>query len=126
MRGIFTHIGFRQCIIEYDRDVRYAGKTKYPFRKMLGFAVNAMLSFSASPIKTITWLSFVLWGSSLIYLGKSLVDHFVYKVTCAGVDITCYSSRLPHRDQFVLSGNYRFIYNSHIRAGTKAAFILVI
>lgn len=84
MRGIFTHIGFRQCIIEYDRDVRYAGKTKYPFRKMLGFAVHAMLSFSASPVKTITWLSFVLWGSSLIYLGKSLVDHFVYKVTVPG------------------------------------------
>jgi dolichol-phosphate mannosyltransferase len=84
MRGIFSYIGFRQCIIEYDRDVRYAGNTKYPFRKMLGFAINAMLSFSASPIKTITWLSFVLWGSSLIYLGKSLVDHFVYKVTVPG------------------------------------------
>jgi len=84
MRGIFSYIGFRQCIIEYDRDVRYAGNTKYPFRKMLGFAINAMLSFSASPIKTITWLSFVLWGSSLICLGKSLVDHFVYKVTVPG------------------------------------------
>ncbi|WP_198424515.1 glycosyltransferase family 2 protein [Geomonas limicola] len=84
MRGIFASIGFRQCIIQYDRDRRYAGETKYPFRKMLGLAINAILSFSSSPIRFITWASFALWGISLIYLIKALLDHFVFKVTVPG------------------------------------------
>ncbi|HXX53956.1 MAG TPA: glycosyltransferase family 2 protein [Thermodesulfovibrionales bacterium] len=84
MRGIFSAIGFKQCILQYDRDPRYAGQTKYPFKKMLGFSVNAILSFSATPVKTIMWISFFLWGSSLIYLGKALADHFVYRVTVPG------------------------------------------
>lgn len=84
MRGIFAIIGFRQCIIQYDRDKRYAGETKYPFRKMLGLAVNAILSFSSSPIRFITWTSFALWAISLIYLVKALLDHFVFRVTVPG------------------------------------------
>lgn len=84
MRGIFAIIGFRQCIIQYDRDRRYAGETKYPFRKMLSLAINAVLSFSSSPIRFITWASFTLWGISLIYLIKALLDHFVFKVTVPG------------------------------------------
>jgi len=84
MRGIFATIGFKQGVIQYDRDRRYAGKTKYPFRKMLGLAVNAMLSFSSSPIRFITWTSFSLWSISLVYLVKALLDHFVFKVTVPG------------------------------------------
>lgn len=84
MRGLFVVIGFRQCVIEYDRDRRYAGETKYPFRKMLNLAINAILSFSSTPIRLITWFSFLLWSSSLIYLVKALLDHFVFNRTVAG------------------------------------------
>ncbi|MBU5637955.1 glycosyltransferase family 2 protein [Geomonas sp. Red69] len=84
MRGIFAIIGFRQCIIQYDRDRRYAGSTNYPFHKMLSLAINAILSFSSSPIRFITWTSFTLWAVSLIYLVKALLDHFVFQVTVPG------------------------------------------
>jgi dolichol-phosphate mannosyltransferase len=84
MRGIFAIIGFRQCIIQYDRDRRYAGETKYSLGKMLRLAVNATLSFSSAPIRLITWLSLLLWAFSLIYLGKALVDHFVHRITVPG------------------------------------------
>lgn len=84
LRGLFVLVGFRQCTIQYDRDRRYAGETKYPFGKMLNLAINAVLSFSSSPIKLITWLSFLLWSFSLIYLVKALLDHFFFNRTVPG------------------------------------------
>lgn len=84
LRGLFVLVGFRQCIIQYDRDRRYAGETKYPFRKMLNLAINATLSFSSSPIRLITWISFLLWSFSLIYLVKALLDHFFFNKTVPG------------------------------------------
>jgi glycosyltransferase involved in cell wall biosynthesis len=84
MRGIFAIVGFNSCILQYERDKRYAGETKYPFRKMFGLAVNAIFSFSSSPIRFIIWMSLLLWGVSLVYLVKSLVDHFVYRITVPG------------------------------------------
>lgn len=84
MRGIFAMIGFKQCIIQYDRDIRHAGKTKYPLGKMIDLALNACISFSGSPIRVIIWMSIILWGSSFIYLFKALIDHFAFGTTVAG------------------------------------------
>ena len=84
LRGIFVQIGFNQCIIEYDRDVRYAGTTKYPFFKMAGLSMDAMLSFSAAPIRAIICISLLLWTVSLIYLVKSLIEHFILHITVPG------------------------------------------
>lgn len=84
LRGIFATIGFRQSIVQYARDPRFAGVTKYPFAKMTRLAINAVLSFSSSPIRTISWCSFFLWGVSLVYLCKALYDHFVLKITVPG------------------------------------------
>ena len=84
MRGLFALVGFNQAIIQYDRDSRFAGKTKYPFHKMLALAVNGILSFSATPLHAITWLSFSLWFISLIYFIKALIDHFIFEITVEG------------------------------------------
>jgi len=84
MRGIFSSLGFRQCVLEYDRDARYAGVTKYPFMKMLRLAVNALMSFSSAPIRFIAGLSFVMWFISIAYLAKSLIEHFYLKTTVPG------------------------------------------
>ncbi len=83
LRGIFAQIGFNQCIIPYDRDSRYAGDTKYPFFKMLNLSLDAILGFSSAPIRVITWLSIALW-SSLIYLVKALIEHFLLQITVPG------------------------------------------
>lgn len=84
MRGIFSSLGFRQCVLEYDREARYAGETKYPLTKMARLAANALLSFSSAPIRFIAGLSFVMWFVSLAYLSKSLIDHFYFKTTVQG------------------------------------------
>jgi dolichol-phosphate mannosyltransferase len=84
LRGMFSAMGFRQTIFQYDRDARYAGETKYPLRKMVKLAGDALFSFSSTPIRAIVWSSFVLWGLSLIYLAVSLYAHFFGKSTITG------------------------------------------
>ena len=84
LRGIFAQIGFNQCVIPYDRDARFAGNSKYPFLKMLSLSIDAILGFSSTPIRVITWLSITLWALSLIYLAKSLFEHFILRITVPG------------------------------------------
>jgi dolichol-phosphate mannosyltransferase len=51
IRGMVAWIGFRQVPFSYDRDVRFAGETKYPFSKMFRFALDALTGFSSAPLK---------------------------------------------------------------------------
>ena len=56
IRGMVSWIGFRQEPLLYDRSPRFAGTTKYPFRKMLRFATDAITSFSIKPLALASWL----------------------------------------------------------------------
>jgi dolichol-phosphate mannosyltransferase len=49
-------VGFKQIAVKYERPARFAGETKYPFRKMLRFAIDGITSFSIVPLRTATWL----------------------------------------------------------------------
>jgi dolichol-phosphate mannosyltransferase len=84
LRANFVILGFKQCIIRYDRAPRYAGTTKYPFRKMVGFALDAILGFSPIPIGIVTFISFIVWIASFLYLLKCLIEHFFLHITVPG------------------------------------------
>jgi dolichol-phosphate mannosyltransferase len=58
IRGLVSWIGFKQTGVLYARDKRYAGTTKFPFRKMLKFALDGITSFSTAPLKLATWLGY--------------------------------------------------------------------
>lgn len=58
VRGMVAWVGFNQTYVLYDRESRFAGKTKYPLKKMLKLASNAILAFSNIPLKIATWLGF--------------------------------------------------------------------
>lgn len=75
IRGLFSWVGFRQVGIEYEREERFAGKTKYPFRKMLKFALDGIFSFSKKPLKVALNMGFfsILVGIVMIvyvFFGK--------------------------------------------------------
>jgi len=69
IRGMVAWIGFKQAPFTYDRERRFAGETKYPLRKMIRFAFDALTGFSSAPLKLAShaglWLSV---GSLLIIL----------------------------------------------------------
>lgn len=56
VRGMVAWVGFKQVAVEYDREARFAGETKYPLRKMIRFAVDGITSFSVLPLRLATWL----------------------------------------------------------------------
>ena len=66
LRGIVPLIGFKWDTVEYERNERFAGKSKYPLKKMLSFAFDGITSFSIRPIRIITSLGFLIFLASLI------------------------------------------------------------
>ncbi len=60
LRGMFAWVGFRQTTVSYDRDARYAGKTKNSWGKMISFAIDGILGFSVAPLRFILGLGFVI------------------------------------------------------------------
>jgi polyisoprenyl-phosphate glycosyltransferase len=71
LRGMTVWVGFKQTPVTYSRDPRYAGETKYTFRRMLKFALDAISSFSWLPLQAATLLGFAF--SIVAFLGLPLV-----------------------------------------------------
>jgi len=67
VRGLVSWIGFKQAGVRYARDKRYAGETKYPYRKMIKFALDGITSFSDLPLKLATWLGYFTSVVALLY-----------------------------------------------------------
>ncbi len=84
LRGLVNWVGFKQTAVEYIRDERWAGETKYPFKKMLKFAADGITSFTYKPLKLATYLGFVLSVSGFIYLLYVLYERLFTDKTAAG------------------------------------------
>lgn len=59
LRGMSAWVGYKQIGVEYKRAARVAGETKYPFKKMLQLALNAVTSFSYFPLQVASYFGFV-------------------------------------------------------------------
>jgi dolichol-phosphate mannosyltransferase len=66
LRGMSAWVGFRQIGVPYKRAARYAGETKYPFRKMFRLAINAITGFSYFPLQLATYIGFVSAGIAIL------------------------------------------------------------
>lgn len=83
VRGMVSWIGFRQTGVEYRRDVRLAGETKYPFGKMTRFALDGVTSFSTAPLRMATWFGYAASGLAFLYV-LSVPIQFVLGITVPG------------------------------------------
>lgn len=68
LRGMINWVGFKQTAVEYIREERWAGETKYPLKKMLKLATDGIFSFSYKPLKLATYIGFLLSASGFLYL----------------------------------------------------------
>ncbi|MBO5020206.1 MAG: glycosyltransferase family 2 protein [Clostridia bacterium] len=74
LRGIIPMIGYKSDIVYYDRKKRFAGKSKYPLRKMLHFAAEGITSFSTKPIRYITLIGSLIFIVSIIMIIAFIID----------------------------------------------------
>ncbi|OEC96698.1 MULTISPECIES: glycosyltransferase family 2 protein [unclassified Rhizobium] len=73
IRGMVSWIGGTQVAVPYERDARFAGTTKYPLRKMINFALDAITSFSTVPLRISTWLGLASAGCAALLLVYTLI-----------------------------------------------------
>jgi len=67
LRGMVSWVGFNQTGVEYDRDERLSGETKYPLPKMIRFAIDGVTSFSDVPLRFASYMGFCVSIVALIY-----------------------------------------------------------
>lgn len=79
LRGLFCWIGFKQIPFEYEREERFAGKTKYPLKKMLKLAGDGIISFSSKPLKMVGALGVVSIVISILILIYALAS-YIFKL----------------------------------------------
>lgn len=77
LRGIVPMIGFQSDVVAYERNKRFAGKSKYPFRKMLAFAMDGITSLSIKPIRFITGMGILLFTISVLFLFYITIGYFM-------------------------------------------------
>jgi glycosyltransferase involved in cell wall biosynthesis len=72
-RGMAAWVGFKQVGVEYKRAVRFAGQTKYPFKKMFKLALNAITGFSYFPLQIASFFGFISAGVSIVAIPVVIV-----------------------------------------------------
>lgn len=73
LRGLVSWVGYSQVGVEYERDARAYGETKYPFSKMLKFAIDGITSFSEIPLRFATYLGFLVSAFAFVYVAVILI-----------------------------------------------------
>jgi glycosyltransferase involved in cell wall biosynthesis len=77
LRGLIPMIGYPTAIVEYERDKRFAGESKYPLSKMLSFAIDGITSCSVKPIRVITTVGCIISVLSLFLLIYVVIGYFL-------------------------------------------------
>ena len=93
LRGLVPMIGYKCSYVEYSRKERLAGKSKYPLKKMLSFAIDGITSLSVKPIRLITSFGFIVSSLSVVGIIWSIITRFIYGPTggwASTVSIMCF------------------------------------
>jgi dolichol-phosphate mannosyltransferase len=81
VRGMVSWLGFKQGYVTFEREERFAGETKYPFKKMVKFAVDGVLSFSQVPLKVASAFGFLSAGVSFLFMIYGFVQKYFFPET---------------------------------------------
>jgi dolichol-phosphate mannosyltransferase len=76
LRGMVSWVGYRQVAVPYKREARFAGTTAYSLVRMVGFAVDAIVSFSFAPWRLAVWTGFFVLGLALLGIIYAVILRF--------------------------------------------------
>jgi dolichol-phosphate mannosyltransferase len=84
LRGMSAWVGYRQIGVPYKRAARFAGSTKYPLKKMIKLAMNAITGFSYLPLQIANWLGVASVGLAFLLLIAIIILRIVGSTWLAG------------------------------------------
>ena len=87
LRGMTVWVGYTQSAIQYDRDPRYAGETKYTLGRMIKFSLDAIVSFSSTPLQIATLVGFLCSALAFALIPLVIIGRFV-DIFVAGIPTT--------------------------------------
>lgn len=87
MKGLFAWVGFRSCLVEFDREARHAGSTKWKKRKLWNFALSGIIAFSELPLKIWVYFGGLISAFSFVYGTFLIIRTLLY-----GIDVPGYAS----------------------------------
>ncbi len=97
LRGMSAWVGFKQMGVTYKRAARFAGETKYPFKKMIKLALNAITSFSYFPLQMATYVGFIAAGLSILAIPVVIIMRMVGSQAFHRAGIHLIGSFIPGR-----------------------------
>lgn len=86
-KGMFSLIGFKKKAIEFDRDPRVAGETKWNYLKLVDLAIEGITSFTTAPLRLAT-----IFGGIIAFIAFIYMIYIIIKTAMLGVDVPGYSS----------------------------------
>lgn len=89
IRGMVSWIGFDQVPLEYNRDDRFAGETKYPLRKMIKFATDGIVSFSTKPLKLTAIFGIGTIGISILLIIYTIITKIISDTSMGWASTMC-------------------------------------
>lgn len=89
IRGMVSWIGFDQVPLEYNRDDRFAGETKYPLRKMIKFATDGIVSFSTKPLKLTAIFGIGTIGISILLIIYTVITKIMSDTSMGWASTMC-------------------------------------
>lgn len=89
LRGLIPMLGFPSDMVYYERHERCAGASKYPFRKMISFAIEGITSLSVKPIQFVTKLGISFVAISVVMLLWMLIQYFCGNTVEGWTSILC-------------------------------------
>ncbi len=89
MKGLFSWVGFEPAIVDYVREKRASGRTKFNWWRLWNLGLEGITSFSTAPLRIWTYLGLVISASAFIYGG-----YVVVRTIAFGVDVPGYASLL--------------------------------
>jgi dolichol-phosphate mannosyltransferase len=104
VRGMVAWVGFRQTIIEYDRNPRFAGQTHYPLRKMIRFALDGITSFSIVPLRMATYLGLAAGVVGIVIVAWAAYERFYNARVVPGWTTIVIAVALASSAQLVMTG----------------------
>jgi dolichol-phosphate mannosyltransferase len=124
IRGMVAWLGFKQVAFEYDRNARFAGTTKYPLAKMIGFAADALVSFSMVPLRIATYIGALL-TTVLTFVGIGAVISWILSGTVPGwTSLTLLVVMISSVQLLVLGLIGEYVGRTYIQSKHRPLFVI--
>lgn len=124
IRGMVAWLGYTQVAIPYARQERFAGTSHYPLKKMLAFALDAITSFSTSPIKLSVYFSLVFMLLSMGLTGYVLVSWLYFDTVPGWASIGLMLSLMGSAQFFVLGMIGEYVGRIYTEAKGRPLYLI--